>query len=123
MQVTHVKVSFSREKQPLDKMDTFDKSEKSTPFVEYAAVLESGEDHLSITKSLLSDAITSVYSGLGMDVPGVVLEKMNTVLPIKLSSDNLKEEISAPPKEEEKPKRNLRSLVKSLISKLTLRIG
>lgn len=62
MQVTNVRVSFFREKQPAQ-------YEKAQPMVELAAVLAEGEDHLGAARHLMLDAATVVYAGLGYAVP------------------------------------------------------
>lgn len=62
MQVTNVSVSFMREKQPA-------KFEKSQPSVEFTAVLDDGECYLKAARTLMYNAATVVYAGIGFDVP------------------------------------------------------
>ena len=58
MQVTNVRVSFLREKQPAQ-------FEKSRPEVEFAATLNQGDDHRLVARSLMIDATAVVYAGIG----------------------------------------------------------
>lgn len=67
--VHSIKVAFTREKQPKD-------YEKSAPFVELSASVEDETDHIAIGKQLMADACGIVYSGLGMDVPASVADKL-----------------------------------------------
>lgn len=69
MQVTNVCVSFLREKQPA-------KFEKAVPSVEFVATLDQGEDHRSVARSLMIDATSVVYAGIGYDVPSKVAEAL-----------------------------------------------
>jgi len=62
MQVTNVRVSFLREKQPVQ-------FEKSRPEVEFSAVLDEGDNHVSTARQLMLDAAAIVYNGLGIEVP------------------------------------------------------
>ncbi len=62
MQVTNVRVSFLREKQPAQ-------YEKAAPAVEFVAVLDAGEDHAAAARKLMIDATSVVYAGIGYDVP------------------------------------------------------
>lgn len=62
MQVTNVRVSFLREKQPAQ-------FEKSRPEVEFVATLDQGDDHVTTARQLMTDAATIVYAGLGYEVP------------------------------------------------------
>ena len=62
MQVTNVRVSFLREKQPAQ-------YEKAAPAVEFSAVLDAGEDHAAVARSLMIDATAIVYAGIGYAVP------------------------------------------------------
>ncbi len=65
MQVTNVRVSFLREKQPAQ-------YEKSAPAVEYSAVLSDGENHEVAARKLMISATKVVYNGLGFEVPAKV---------------------------------------------------
>ena len=65
MQVTNVRVSFLREKQPAQ-------YEKATPSVEFSAVLDAGDDHRLAARSLMIDATAIVYAGIGYAVPAKV---------------------------------------------------
>ena len=49
MQVTNVRVSFMREKQPAQ-------YEKAQPMVEFAASLDDGDDHRVIARTLMANA-------------------------------------------------------------------
>lgn len=69
MQVTNVRVQFLREKQPAQ-------YEKAAPAVEFAAVLEDGDDHLAVALNLMTDATTVVYAGIGYDVPPRVAQAL-----------------------------------------------
>lgn len=70
MQVTNIRVSFMREKQPVQ-------YEKAQPSVELSAVLEDHEtDYVAAARKLMLDAATVVYAGIGYDVP----EKVATAL-------------------------------------------
>lgn len=62
MQVTNLKVSFLREKQPVQ-------YEKAQPAVEFTAILDDGEDHMLAAKKLMMEAATVVYAGIGYAVP------------------------------------------------------
>jgi len=62
MQVTNVRVSFLREKQPAQ-------YEKAAPAVEFVATLDQGDDHVATARALMIDATTIVYAGIGYDVP------------------------------------------------------
>lgn len=62
MQVTNVRVSFLREKQPAQ-------YEKAAPAVEFSAVLDAGDDHRLAARSLMIDATAIVYAGIGYEVP------------------------------------------------------
>ena len=62
MQVTNVRVSFLREKQPAQ-------YEKAAPSVEFAASLYQGDDHVVTAFRLMTDSDTIVYAGIGYDVP------------------------------------------------------
>lgn len=62
MQVTNVRVSFLREKQPVQ-------FEKSRPEVEFNAALDDGEDHVAVARQLMTEAATIVYAGIGYAVP------------------------------------------------------
>lgn len=65
MQVTNLRVSFLREKQPVQ-------YEKAQPAVEFIAVLEDGEDHVAAARRLMMEAATVVYAGIGYSVPDKV---------------------------------------------------
>ncbi len=81
MQVTNVRVAFLREKQPAQ-------FEKSRPEVEFAAVLEQGDDHRVVARSLMIDATKVVYNGLGYDVPARVAAALaGGEVPVELSVD------------------------------------
>ena len=68
-QVHSVRVSFTREKQPKD-------YEKSVPSVEFSASVEDGTDHNLVARRLMTDACTTVYNTLGIDVPTAVADKL-----------------------------------------------
>jgi hypothetical protein len=79
MQVTNVRVSFLREKQPAQ-------FEKATPSVEFAATLDEGEDHEAAARQLMIDATRVVYNGIGYDVPArVVTALASGTVPSELS--------------------------------------
>jgi hypothetical protein len=79
MQVTNVRVSFLREKQPAQ-------FEKSRPEVEFAAALDQGDDHLATARQLMTDAATVVYAGIGYAVPDRVAQALASgVVPAELS--------------------------------------
>jgi hypothetical protein len=69
MQVTNVRVSFLREKQPAQ-------YEKAAPAVEFAAALDEGEDHENAARELMISATKVVYNGLGYDVPPRVAQAL-----------------------------------------------
>lgn len=69
MQVTNIRVSFLREKQPVQ-------YEKSQPAVEFTATLDDGEDHAIIARQLMVDATSVVYAGLGYAVPDRVAKAL-----------------------------------------------
>lgn len=69
MQVTNLRVSFLREKQPVQ-------YEKAQPAVEFAAVLEDGEDHMGAARKLMLEAATVVYAGIGYAVPDKVAQAL-----------------------------------------------
>ena len=62
MHVTNVRVSFLREKQPAQ-------YEKAAPAVEFVATLDEGDDHQMVARSLMIDATSVVYAGIGYEVP------------------------------------------------------
>ncbi len=79
MQVTNVRVSFLREKQPAQ-------YEKSAPAVEFSAVLADGEDHEAAARALMISASTVVYNALGYDVPARVAKALASgTVPAELS--------------------------------------
>ncbi len=79
MQVTNVRVSFLREKQPAQ-------YEKAAPAVEFVATLDQGDDHVSTARALMTDAATIVYAGIGYDVPERVAAALaNGKAPAELS--------------------------------------
>ena len=69
MQVTNVRVSFLREKQPAQ-------YEKAQPFVEFAAVLDENDDHRVVARNLMANAAVIVYAGIGYDMPTKVAEAL-----------------------------------------------
>ncbi len=69
MQVTNVRVSFLREKQPAQ-------YEKAQPMVEFAATLDQGDDHRLVARSLMIDATSVVYAGIGYAVPVKVAQAL-----------------------------------------------
>ena len=69
MQVTNVRVSFLREKQPAQ-------YEKAAPAVEFVAVLDEGDDHRLAARSLMIDATAVVYAGIGYAVPEKVAQAL-----------------------------------------------
>jgi hypothetical protein len=104
MQVTNVRVSFLREKQPVQ-------YEKAAPAVELVANLDDGEDHRKAARSLMMDAATIVYAGIGYDVPekvaaaladGDVPADLSVTTKTSKASPEAPEE--APEATEEKPK-------------------
>ena len=79
MQVTNVRVSFLREKQPAQ-------YEKSAPAVEFSAVLADGEDHGAAARALMISASTVVYNALGYAVPAKVAKALASgTVPAELS--------------------------------------
>lgn len=73
MNVTSVKVSFSRSKQPAQ-------YESANPAVEFVATLEEGAtNHLAMAASLMYDAQQVVYGGLGLDVPEAPATKLGAL--------------------------------------------
>jgi len=70
MQVTNVRVSFLRERQPAQ-------YEKATPAVEFTATLEDGEDYAGRARQLMTEATTLAYNALGYEVPGSVQAALN----------------------------------------------
>lgn len=97
MQVTNVRVSFFREKQPAQ-------FEKSHPAVEFAAVLDDGESHEAIARELMISATRLVYNGLGYDVPERVAAALaNGAVPAELSVET--DATEAPEAEAEPRKR------------------
>jgi hypothetical protein len=79
MQVTNVRVSFLREKQPAQ-------YEKAAPAVEFSAVLEEGENHGTAARALMISASEVVYNALGYDVPQRVRKALqNGTVPAELS--------------------------------------
>jgi len=73
MRVTNVRVSFLREKQPAQ-------YEKAMPEVEFAAVLDGGEDHVDVAAQLMFDATSVVYAGIGYSVPSKVGGALSAVI-------------------------------------------
>ncbi len=66
MHVHTIKISFLREKQPVQ-------YEKSQPAVEFVATVEDHEDdHATLARKLMQDAAGIVYAGLGLEVPARV---------------------------------------------------
>ncbi len=81
MQVTNVRVSFLREKQPAQ-------YEKAAPAVEFVATLDQGDDHVATARALMTDAATIVYAGIGYDVPERVAAALTSgIVPAELSVD------------------------------------
>ncbi len=79
MQVTNVRVSFLREKQPAQ-------YEKAAPAVEFVATLDQGDDHMATARQLMTDAATIVYAGIGYAVPDRVAQALATgKVPAELS--------------------------------------
>ena len=79
MQVTNVRVSFLREKQPAQ-------YEKSAPAVEFAAVLDEGESAELVARELMTSATAVVYNGLGYNVPPRVAQALaNGKVPSELA--------------------------------------
>lgn len=70
MQVTNVRVSFLREKQPAQ-------YEKAQPMVEFAAVLDENDDPMAAALDLMSTAATVVYAGIGYEVPEKVAKALS----------------------------------------------
>lgn len=110
MQVTTIRVSFTRTKQPAP-------YEKSEPLVELAAALDDGEDAGQAARLLLSTAAGAVYAALGMDIPGPVASKLNEgaarIEPAKEPAKTEVAEAEDKPKSaensEDKPKRKRRT--------------
>lgn len=101
MQVTNVRVSFLREKQPAQ-------YEKAVPAVEFVANLDDGEDYVAVARALMTDATKLVYNGLGYDVPAKVAAALADGDPPKevsvaIETEETPEEASEAPKED-KPK-------------------
>lgn len=69
MQVTNIRVSFLREKQPVQ-------YEKAVPAVEFTATLDDGEDHAIIARQMMTDATAVVYAGIGYAVPAKVAKAL-----------------------------------------------
>ena len=69
MQVTNIRVSFSRKKQPVQ-------YEEIAPAVEFSAVLDDDECYVKATRTLLYNAAEAVYAGIGYNIP----EKIATAL-------------------------------------------
>lgn len=100
MQVTNVRVSFLREKQPAQ-------FEKSRPEVEFAAALDQGDDHLATARQLMTDAATIVYAGIGYAVPAKVAQALASGdVPAELSvaTETTEAAEAAPEAAEEAPK-------------------
>ena len=91
MQVTNVRVSFLREKQPAQ-------YEKAQPMVEFAAVLDENDDPMAAALDLMSTAATVVYAGIGYEVP----EKVAKALSRQEVPTGGKVEVETEPAEEEK---------------------
>ncbi len=72
MEVTNIRVSFMREKQPVQ-------YEKAQPMVELAGTLEDGENHLTAARNLMMDAATIVYAGIGYSVPAKVADALMNI--------------------------------------------
>jgi hypothetical protein len=99
MQVTNVRVSFLREKQPAQ-------YEKAAPAVEFSAVLADGEDHGAAARALMISASTVVYNALGYNVPAKVAEKLASgTVPAELSvaTETTETSPAAPETAEETP--------------------
>ncbi len=99
MQVTNVRVSFLREKQPAQ-------YEKSAPAVEFSAVLEDGENHGTAARALMISASEVVYNALGYDVPPKVRKALQTgTVPAELSvaTETVEAAEEAPETAEEAP--------------------
>lgn len=107
MQVTNVRVSFLREKQPAQ-------YEKAAPAVEFAAVLDQGDDHVAAARRLMIDATAVVYAGIGYGVPAKVAKALaDGYMPAEVSVEAITADVApaAPeaggvdvPGEEAKPK-------------------
>lgn len=74
MQVTNIRVSFMREKQPVQ-------YEKAQPMVELTGTLEDGENHLTAARDLMLDAASIVYAGIGYGVPEKVGDALANIAP------------------------------------------
>ncbi len=101
MQVTNVRVSFLREKQPAQ-------YEKAAPAVEFVATLDQGDDHRLIARSLMIDATSVVYAGLGYATPERVAQALaNGEVPAELSVTATTAEATPEPSEaaEDAPKK------------------
>lgn len=110
MQVTNVRVSFLREKQPAQ-------YEKAAPAVEFNAVLDDGEDHVVAALKLMTDATAVVYAGIGYDVPpkvaaalssgkipgAIAVETTTKETPVEAPTGGEGEPTESTPEGEEKP--------------------
>ena len=74
MEVTNIRVSFMREKQPVQ-------YEKAQPMVELAGTLADGENHLTAARNLMLDAASIVYAGIGYSVPEKVADALMNIAP------------------------------------------
>lgn len=102
MQVTSIRVSFLREKQPAQ-------FEKAQPAVEFAAVLDEGEDHVSAARTLMTDATAIVYAGIGYKVPAKVAKALKTgeapaEVVVEVKTEEVAEETPEAEATEEAPK-------------------
>lgn len=69
MQVTNLKVGFSRLRRPAD-------FEHQNPNVEFTATLDDGDDAALAARTLMIDAVTVSYNALGYDVPAKIAQAL-----------------------------------------------
>lgn len=69
MQITNIRVSYLRERQPAQ-------YEKQTPAIELAAVLDEGDDYSACARTLMLEAATIAYNAMGFDVPAKIPQKL-----------------------------------------------
>lgn len=98
MQVTNIRVSFLREKQPVQ-------YEKAVPAVEFTATLDDGEDHAIVARQLMTDATAVVYAGIGYAVPAKVAKALAdgnvpAEVTVEAKTEKVAEKVSEPAAEE-----------------------
>lgn len=107
MEVTNIRVSFMREKQPVQ-------YEKAAPMVELAGTISDGENHLTAARNLMLDAASIVYAGIGYAVPEKVAEALAAVAPgvTIIGKDTAKVEVKGSAKDEVAPKEGTKAAKK-----------